>query len=89
MCCAIYGLGQIVVRMREEYEGGVRGHMNELAKNTNQQHQVGLAEWVRAGTAGQVVMGSNPAWSLNFFFPSTFENFLSFFGGLVCRYSKR
>ena len=31
-----------------------------------------------AGAGGAVVMGSNPARFLNFFFSSTFENFPSF-----------
>jgi riboflavin transporter FmnP len=44
-----------------------------------------VAERTRAGAGGAVVMGSNLAWSLNyFFFFPTFEKFL-FFGGLSCR----
>ena len=30
MCRTIYGIGLIVIRMREGYEGGVRGHMDEM-----------------------------------------------------------
>ena len=40
----------------------------------------GLAERFRVGDGGAVVMGSNPARSLNFF-SSTFETFLSFLAG--------
>ena len=62
----------------------------KLAKNDIQQRQTGLAERTRAGAGGTVVVGWNPACSLNFsFFSPTFEKFLSFFGGLVCQYSKR
>ena len=40
----------------------------KLAKNVIQQHLSGLAERFRAGDGGAVVMGSNPARSLDFFF---------------------
>ena len=33
MCRAIYGIGLIVICMCEGYEGGVRGHMDEVASS--------------------------------------------------------
>ena len=53
-----------------------------FAKDSIQQRRAGLAKRIRAGAGGTVVMGSNPARSLTFFFLSlTFENFLSFLAG--------
>ena len=44
-----------------------------------------MVERTRVGAGGTVVVGSNPAQSLDFFFflSLTFENFFKFFGGLV------
>ena len=61
MCRAIYGIGLIVIRMCEGYEGGVRGHMDEMYKVVKKRHPASLAEQTRAGAGRAVVMGSNPA----------------------------
>ena len=60
-----------------------------MAKNGIQQRRAGLVQWARAGTGGAVVVGSNPAWIFGFFFFFHFRKFSKFFGGLLCRYSKR
>ena len=46
-----------------------------------------VAERTRAWAGGTVVLGSNPVWSMSFFFPH-FRKISKFFGGLSCRYSK-
>ena len=48
-----------------------------------------VAERTRAWAGGTVVLGSNPVWSMNFFFFPHFRKISKFFGGLSCRYSKR
>ena len=55
-----------------------------LAKKSIQQRRAG---WLSGLGLGLVVLGSNPVWSMNFFFffffSLTFEKFLSFLAGLV------
>ena len=40
-----------------------------------------MAEWIGVGTDEAVVMGSNPATSIIFFFFSVLKKFLSFLAG--------
>ena len=57
----------------------------KLAKNTIQHRWAGLAERTRADAGGAMVVGSNPAWSLDFFFsnpPWIYLNLPFFY--LVC-----
>ena len=60
-----------------------------MAKTASSGGEAGLAERTKTGAGEEVVMGSNPAWSLDFLFLPPLQNFLGFFGKLVCRYLKR
>ena len=53
--------------------------MYKVGKQGMQRWRAGLAEQTtcRAGVGSKVAMGSNPTSSLDIFFSSTFENFLS------------
>ena len=42
-----------------------------------------MDEWTSAGAGGAVVVGSNPAQFMNFFFFFRFQKISKFFGGLV------
>ena len=65
----------------------------KVAKNGIQQRRARLAQWARAGAGGAggaEVVGSNPAWIFGFFFFFLpLSKISKFFGGLLCRYSKR
>ena len=65
------------------------GKVYKFGKNEFQQRRAGVAEWSRAWAGGTVIMGSNPASFMKFFFLSLSKNMFKFFGGLSCRYLKR
>ena len=62
--------------------------MYKFGKKQHPAAAIRVAERTRAWAGGTVVLGSNPVWSMNFFFPH-FRKISKFFGGLSCRYSKR